>query len=47
MNEKPVAILINRKPKCPRKMYKKIRYTWALEISEVEVENGNQFCKEI
>ena len=21
------------------------RYTWALEISEVEVENGNQFCK--
>ena len=29
-------------------MYKKIRYTsWALEISEVEVENGNQFCKEI
>ena len=23
MNEKPVAILINRKPKCPGKMYKK------------------------
>ena len=44
---KTIPLLINRKPKCPGKMYKKIRYTWALEISEVEVENSNQFCKEI
>ena len=47
MNEKPVAILINRKPKCLGKMYKKIRSIWALKISEDEVENGNKFCKEI
>ena len=47
MNEKPVAILINRKAKMSRQNVQKIRYTYAIEIGEVEVENGNQFCKEI